>query len=256
MFILYFIDLFPIEKRLLNFKKTQIAQHLHISMLSFRTKGYNGYGVQYSPFFDNKLAVATAANYGLVGNGRLFILDIEPNGQITSPISWETQDGLFDLAWSEIHENQCVVASGDGLIKLFDRMVPQFPIMQWNEHQREVFSVNWNLVDKTNFVTSSWDGSIKVWSSQRKESMLTLNPSGTDFTTMTAPVASTAQPPLLHQQQHQRSQQTGTKTVFIQPNSHLIPHQCLCHVQVHHKCKYGIFELRIHCNCISFRMMV
>ncbi|KAI5968374.1 PEX7 [Candida margitis] len=180
-------------------------------MLSFRTKGYNGYGVQYSPFFDNKVAVAAAANYGLVGNGRLFILDIEPNGQISNPISWETQDGLFDLSWSEINENQCVVASGDGSIKLFDHTVPQFPIMQWKEHQREVFSVNWNLVDKTNFATSSWDGTIKLWSSQRQESMLTLNPGGTDFTTVAAPVSSTAQPPLSHQQQHQRNQNSNTK---------------------------------------------
>ena len=69
-------------------------------MLSFRTKGYNGYGIQYSPFYDNKLAVATAANYGLVGNGRLFILNIEPNGTVSDQISWETQDGLFDIAWA------------------------------------------------------------------------------------------------------------------------------------------------------------
>ncbi|CAK9439077.1 uncharacterized protein LODBEIA_P33010 [Lodderomyces beijingensis] len=177
-------------------------------MLSFRTKGYNGYGIQYSPYFDNKLAVATAANYGLVGNGRLFILDIEASGQIREQVSWETQDGLFDLAWSEIHENQCVVASGDGSIKLFDMMVSRFPIMQWKEHRREVFSINWNLVDKTNFVTGSWDGTIKIWSSQRPESMLTLNPGTTDFTTQAAPVAATAKAPLSHQQQHQQASNT------------------------------------------------
>ena len=107
-------------------------------MLSFRTKGYNGYGIQYSPFYDNKLAVATAANYGLVGNGRLFILNIEPNGTVSDQISWETQDGLFDIAWSEIHENQAVVASGDGTLKLFDLTVPNFPVMNWKEHSREV----------------------------------------------------------------------------------------------------------------------
>lgn len=145
-------------------------------MLSYRTKGYNGYGVAYSPFFDNKIAVATAANYGLVGNGRLFILNIEPNGTINNQISWETQDGLFDISWSEIHENQCVVASGDGSIKLFDTKVGQFPVMNWKEHKREVFSVNWNLVDKTSFVSTSWDGTIKIWAPQRAESMLTLNP--------------------------------------------------------------------------------
>ena len=96
-------------------------------MLSYRTVGYNGYGVGYSPFFDNKLAVATAANYGLVGNGKLFILGIDSTGQIRKDIAWETQDGLFDLAWSEVHENQVATASGDGSVKLFDLTVPQFP---------------------------------------------------------------------------------------------------------------------------------
>ena len=101
-------------------------------MLAFRTQGYNGYGVQYLPFFDDKLAVATAANYGLVGNGRLYILQIDPLGNIISPILWETQDGLFDVAWSELNENQVAVASGDGLIKLFDATVAQFPVMNYH----------------------------------------------------------------------------------------------------------------------------
>jgi peroxin-7 len=34
--------------------------------------------------------------------------------------SYETQDGLYDLAWSEVHENQLVTVSGDGSIKLWD----------------------------------------------------------------------------------------------------------------------------------------
>ena len=34
--------------------------------------------------------------------------------------SYETQDGLYDLAWSEVHENQLVTASGDGSLKLWD----------------------------------------------------------------------------------------------------------------------------------------
>jgi len=49
-------------------------------MLEFRTPGFKGFNVKYSPFFDNKLAVATGQNYGLVGNGRLYILELTPNG--------------------------------------------------------------------------------------------------------------------------------------------------------------------------------
>lgn len=163
-------------------------------MLAFRTTGYNGYGVQYSPYFDSKLAVATAANYGLVGNGKLFILRIDANGQIHADAAWETQDGLFDVAWSEVHENQAAVVSGDGLVKLFDTTVPQFPVMSWKEHTREVFSVNWNNIDKHNFVTLSWDGQIKVWTPARPQSTLTLSPE-VDFTTSAANVSATARPP-------------------------------------------------------------
>lgn len=144
-------------------------------MPSFKTQGYNGYGVRYSPFFDNKLALATAANFGLVGNGKLFILGIDDAGYIHQENAWETQDGLFDVAWSEIHENQLVAASGDGSVKMFDLKVGQFPVMNFKEHRREVFSVNWNLVDKVNFVTLSWDGTIKVWTPNRQNSMLTLS---------------------------------------------------------------------------------
>jgi peroxin-7 len=51
-------------------------------MLEFRTKGFNGYSVKYSPFFDSRIAAATAANFGLVGNGRLYILNLTANGVV------------------------------------------------------------------------------------------------------------------------------------------------------------------------------
>jgi peroxin-7 len=49
-------------------------------MLEFRTPGYNGYAVQYSPYYDSRVAVAAAANYGIVGNGRVFVLGMSPAG--------------------------------------------------------------------------------------------------------------------------------------------------------------------------------
>lgn len=36
---------------------------------------------------------------------------------------FDTQDGLYDLAWSEVHENQIATASGDGSVKLWDLML-------------------------------------------------------------------------------------------------------------------------------------
>ncbi|EGE04435.1 peroxisome biosynthesis protein [Trichophyton equinum CBS 127.97] len=119
-------------------------------MLEYRTEGFNGCAVKYSPFFDSRIAVAASSNFGLVGNGRFYILNLTPQG-ILPQQSYTTQDALYDVAWSEIHENQALVASGDGSIKLFDIAVNEFPVQGWKEHSREVFSVHWNLVAKDRF---------------------------------------------------------------------------------------------------------
>jgi WD40 repeat protein len=75
---------------------------------------------------------------------------------------FDTQDALYDLAWSESHENQVVGAAGDGSLKLFDITLNEFPVQAWQEHKREVFAVHWNLVTKDSFCSSSWDGTVKI----------------------------------------------------------------------------------------------
>ncbi|KAG0124135.1 WD40-repeat-containing domain protein [Tuber indicum] len=143
-------------------------------MFHYRTEGFNGYSVKYSPFYDNRLATAASANFGLVGNGRLYILSLTPTGIICERY-YDTQDSLFDVAFSESHENQVAVASGDGSIKLFDTALEGgFPIANWGEHKREVFCLSWNLVDKSGFVSSSWDGDVKLWSPTSPHSLLTI----------------------------------------------------------------------------------
>ena len=42
------------------------------------TPGFAHYGLAWSPFHNNRLALASAANYGLVGNGRLHIVSLGP----------------------------------------------------------------------------------------------------------------------------------------------------------------------------------
>lgn len=48
----------------------------------FRTQGFNGYDLKYSPFHSDKIAVAAASNYGLVGNGRAYVLGITQQGNM------------------------------------------------------------------------------------------------------------------------------------------------------------------------------
>ncbi|TNY17713.1 WD40-repeat-containing domain protein [Rhodotorula diobovata] len=141
-----------------------------------RTDGFANYSVAFSPFYPGKLALAGAANFGLVGNGRLSIVtqDAPAPCGLALEKGFDTQDGLYDLAWSECHENQIATGSGDGSVKLWDVMVNDFPVRKWHEHQREVFSVDWSNVQKELFCTSSWDGTIKIWTPDRPASLQTI----------------------------------------------------------------------------------
>lgn len=149
-------------------------------LAKFRTQDFKGYALQYSPYFENRLAVGSAANFGIVGLGRLYVLRLNPTANPNSPLqivcekTFDTQDGIFDVVWSESHENQLVTCSGDGSIKLWDTTLNDFPIRNWTEHNKEVFSIGWNLIDKTHFVSSSWDGTIKLWNPELAQSLNTL----------------------------------------------------------------------------------
>lgn len=44
-------------------------------MPRFKTT-FNGYAAKFSPFVENRVAVATAQNFGIIGNGRLHILEV------------------------------------------------------------------------------------------------------------------------------------------------------------------------------------
>lgn len=44
-------------------------------MPGFRTE-FQGYGVKFSPFEEGKLAVATSQNFGIIGNGRQYVLQV------------------------------------------------------------------------------------------------------------------------------------------------------------------------------------
>ncbi|OLY85169.1 Peroxisomal targeting signal 2 receptor [Smittium mucronatum] len=87
---------------------------------------------------------------------------------------YDTNVGIYDTAWSEVHENQLVTCGVDGSIMLYDINIPGYPVAKWNEHSREAMSVNWNYISKDVFLSSSWDSSIKLWSPNTKTSLKTI----------------------------------------------------------------------------------
>ncbi len=52
-------------------------------MAPFRT-AFNGYAVKFSPFEEGRIAVATAQNFGIIGNGRQYVLQVGPFRQLPS----------------------------------------------------------------------------------------------------------------------------------------------------------------------------
>ncbi len=66
--------------------------------------GFASYSVKFSPFVPDRLAIATAQYYGVVGNGRLEIVELGPQGA-RGVREFLTKDGCFDVAWSEANQN-------------------------------------------------------------------------------------------------------------------------------------------------------
>eukprot|EP00761_Pharyngomonas_kirbyi_P008164 gb/GECH01008175.1/.p1 GENE.gb/GECH01008175.1/~~gb/GECH01008175.1/.p1 ORF type:complete len:332 (+),score=77.51 gb/GECH01008175.1/:1-996(+) len=147
-------------------------------MVSFKTE-FNGYAVEFSPFEPTKLAVATAQHFGIVGNGRQCVVEVdEDEGQMEKVETFDTQDGLYDCAWSEENENHVVAVSGDGSVKVWDmgetrEEGDETPLRSFEEHTSEAYSVDWSPAGKEMFATGSWDNSVKIWSMDSDTSLQT-----------------------------------------------------------------------------------
>ncbi|ETV96031.1 hypothetical protein H310_10681 [Aphanomyces invadans] len=137
---------------------------------------FSGYAVEFSPFHEHWVAVGTAQYFGIIGNGQAVAMELMPDGSLATMRSFDTQDGVYDIAWSEMHPNQLVAGCANGHLKLFDVTTrDSFPIQSFAEHTQEVSGVNWNLVDRQTFVSASWDHSIKVWHPHHPTSLQTLH---------------------------------------------------------------------------------
>ena len=73
----------------------------------------HNYSVEFSPFRDGLLAVGASQYFGIVGNGRQYILQQIPGTQTIQMVRFfETNDAIFDCTWNEMNENQLATACG------------------------------------------------------------------------------------------------------------------------------------------------
>ncbi|KAK7835404.1 hypothetical protein U0070_017940 [Myodes glareolus] len=103
---------------------------------TLRVPGRHGYAVEFSPYLPGRLACAAAQNYGIAGCGTLLVLDQTESGlQIFRSFDWN--DGLFDVTWSENNEHVLVTCSGDGSLQLWDTAKATGPLQVYREHTQE-----------------------------------------------------------------------------------------------------------------------
>ncbi|XP_053213497.1 peroxisomal targeting signal 2 receptor-like isoform X1 [Panonychus citri] len=156
--------------------------------LTFETHGFHGYGLKFSPFSPNLLACAASQNYGLVGQGCLFILDHDSDKGIRClrKLDWP-KDGLFDLTWSEVNAGTIWTAGADGSIQIWDIGDPgcsvEGPVKDAKlssvipAHHSVISSIQWSQVrsDQPAVLTSSWDSTIKIWDGLNARQLTSFN---------------------------------------------------------------------------------
>lgn len=122
-----------------------------------------------SPFDGNLLAVAACQNFGLKGSGRLYIIQLAGVNHLEAQLvnHFDFRDGIFDVAWSEVDRNCLVVGGGDGKIYklnyLDNSALKSDPPVS---HSKEISSLDWCPLRVDKYLSTSWDGSIKISSSQ------------------------------------------------------------------------------------------
>lgn len=128
------------------------------------TSDFEYYSCKFSPFISNRIACTLSQYYGMIGNGRLSIYDFDlTSNKIIETKRFPTNEGCFDLAWSEVNDNIISTCQGDGTIKFWDtNKNDSFPVGNINAHGGEVYSLSWNIHQPNMILSSSHDMTIKL----------------------------------------------------------------------------------------------
>ena len=113
--------------------------------------------------------MAGSQNFGLKGGGRVFILRISVStAEAVLVRHYDFRDGVFDLAWSEVDRNGLIVGGGDGNVYRLNlnqsetTTAAAVPNSIVHTHTREISSLDWCPLRQDKFLSTSWDGTIRI----------------------------------------------------------------------------------------------
>jgi len=132
----------------------------------FHTAEGHGQSVKFSPFSENRLACAAGTEYGLQGEGYLYVLEKNESGQLELLNKLDYRDNFFDMCWSETDPNILATSAGDGFVQVWNlgSKYPKVPIHEFKGHRKEMSSLDWNLPKFSNSIlAASWDGTVCLY---------------------------------------------------------------------------------------------
>lgn len=81
---------------------------------------------------------------------------------------------LSSVCWSSYVKSQLASADYEGVVQLWD-VNTNAEVMQFEEHAKRVWSVNFSQVDPSRLVSGSDDGTVKLWSINHEASLCSIN---------------------------------------------------------------------------------
>ena len=130
-------------------------------MLSYKSD-FQGYACKFSPFVPDIVACGVSQYYGIIGNGKLIVLKKNQNSMAEIK-KFDTNDGIFDIAFSEMTQNHIMTVGAGGNLKLWDyQSMSSKPIVSLKRHNSDIWGCSWGHLTTNLVATAGSDSSMKV----------------------------------------------------------------------------------------------
>ena len=130
-------------------------------MLNFKSN-FQGYACKFSPFSSSLIASAFSQYYGIIGNGKISLFTKSPVS-LTELKTFPTNEGVFDIAFSEANQNIISSVGAEGSIKLWDiNSITEKPIASIKSHDGDIWSICWSHLTPNIVATGSGDTTAKL----------------------------------------------------------------------------------------------
>lgn len=122
-------------------------------MLIQTKSDYQGYSCKFNPFSNDVIACGYSQYYGIIGNGMIGVYTFDPKPIIKPLKMFDTNEGVFDISWSEVNKNHLVSCGADGSLKLWD-ITHDLPLFSIKVHNGEIWSCAWSHLI-THYISST-----------------------------------------------------------------------------------------------------